>query len=90
VIFELEKEFAAKNQKLEAAIFFSVGSLEESKEEPDDAKMVSNLNKIVEIMQDREYEGLKLVSHIFDDETHLSVLPAAVSRGLRKLYLDED
>lgn len=36
----------------------------------------------------REYEGLAFESHVFDEETHVSVFPAALSRGLRFLYAE--
>lgn len=37
-------------------------------------------------LERREYQGLELRAHVFQDETHVSVFPAAFSRGLRWLY----
>jgi hypothetical protein len=64
----------------------SVGSLEEHADESDWPAMVTNMRMLAKTMQDRGYEGLELKSHIFDDETHLSVVPAAISKGLRAVF----
>ena len=86
VIFRYEAEFAAKHQVLESNVFFSAGSLEELIDDPDPFNMISNLQQLVDILRGRKYEGLNINSYIFDDETHLSVVPAAISRGLRTIF----
>jgi hypothetical protein len=57
--------------------------------EPEFAAMVANVREMAEIMTSRQYPGLKFISHIFDDETHLSVIPATMSRGLRVVFNNE-
>jgi hypothetical protein len=54
--------------------------------EPAFAAMLSNVARLTEPMTSRAYTGLRLTSHIFDDETHLSVIPAMFSRGLRAVF----
>lgn len=44
--------------------------------------------RFADALRAREYEGLAFESHVFDEETHVSVFPAALSRGLRFLYAE--
>jgi hypothetical protein len=37
-------------------------------------------------LRGRHYASLDIEHHIFDDETHLPVIPAAISRGLVFLF----
>ncbi len=81
-LFELEAAYAQTSNSLEARAFFSVGANEE---EPA-CKMVSNLIAFEILLSERNYDGLDFESYIFDDENHVSVIPAAISRGLRSIY----
>ena len=83
--FDYEAAYAAIRNDLPAAIFLSVRALETILE-PGFAGMVSNVAKLTEILSSRNYPGLKLTAHIFDSETHLSVIPATMSRGLRAVF----
>lgn len=85
VILDCEEEFAAKNDELKARVFLSVGELE-AISEPAFAKMVSNVETIYEKLISRQYRGLELEKHIFEGETHLSVIPATMSRGLNVVF----
>ena len=82
ITFDYEALYAARHDDLPVTIFLSVGALE-AIYEPDFAAMVSNVARLTEILSSRKYPGLKLTTHIFDNETHLSVIPATMSRGLR-------
>lgn len=84
--FLQEKEFASNNKNLKAKVFFAVGGLEEVA--PEDARfaMVSNLNKLQQILEGRNYEGVQLKSRIIEDEHHMSVISATVSHGIRYIY----
>ena len=86
VTFRHEEEFAATHTALPARVFFSIGELEESNPEISWGHMVTDLRRFVEAVEARQYEGLEYVSHLFEDETHTSVIPATVSRGLRYIY----
>lgn len=86
VTFKYEEKYAAENNDLPATIFMSVGSLEEPDDEPNESAMRTNMQKLAKLLEDRKYKGLTLKTHIFENETHVSVFPAAISRGLRMLF----
>ncbi len=87
VAFDYEARYAATHDDLPVAIFMSAGALE-AIFEPEFAAMVANVQEMAKVLTSRQYPGLKLISHIFDDETHLSVIPATMSRGLRAVFKD--
>ena len=86
ITFEFEKQYAAHYTDLPATVFMSVGSLEEPDDEPDESAMRTNMQRLAKLLQGRKYQGLNMKTHIFENETHGSVGPAAVSRGLREVY----
>jgi predicted alpha/beta superfamily hydrolase len=71
--------YDAEHTALKAKVFISVGSIEP---EP----MVPDMNKLVKVLRNRNYKELELTDYIFEDETHLSVIPFALSKGMRNLY----
>ena len=71
--------FASGHGDLPARVFISAGSAE-----PD--QMVPDVNALAGVLRGRGYKGLQLTEKIFEDETHLSVIPFAFSRGIRVLY----
>ncbi len=81
IMFEREQKFSEEFDDLSARVFLSVGSLEDHR-----LRMVSNTIRLAETLKSRDYKGLHLESHLFEDETHLSVAPATYSRGLRSLF----
>lgn len=85
IIFEMEKEYSMRTNSLPAKVFLSVGQLE-ALTEPEHARMLSNVARLIEILNSRKYVGLSLKSHIFLNESHLSVIPATFSRGLREVF----
>lgn len=82
-ILATEKEYAAANGALDARVFLSVGSLEET---TSGFPMTSDMTAFAQTLASRSYEGLELGAHVFADETHLSVIGAAFSRGIRFIY----
>ena len=92
VTFELEEAYAATHDALPARVFFSVGMLEEVEgdEELAPYKMVSNLRDFEAVLEGRGYRDLEWTSVYFPEETHTSVIPATISRGLRYLYGDDN
>jgi predicted alpha/beta superfamily hydrolase len=78
VIFEYEAEFAKKNSELPATLFLAVGEL--------DRDLASDLRDFHKRLEDRNYAGLEMVMIVMEEETHLSVFPAAFSRGLRTVF----
>lgn len=82
-ILEMEQEYADAHDSLDARVFLSVGSLEET---TSGFPMTSDMTNLARTLAERGYEGLELGAHVFEDETHLSVIGAAFSRGIRYIY----
>lgn len=74
----LKNALIKQNSKLSANIFISVGALEGS-------PMISPVINFADSLKNH-YPGLKITNQIFDNETHLSVVPAASSRTLKAFY----
>jgi hypothetical protein len=74
-ILATEKAFAVTHTDLAAYLYMGAGSEEGS--------MVSDVNTMNEALQKRGYPGLQMTTEIFDGESHLSVIPFCISRGLR-------
>ncbi|GAB3952021.1 hypothetical protein GCM10028805_33170 [Spirosoma harenae] len=75
----MEEAFFQKNKLLNAQVFLSVGSLEGD-------VMIPFMIDFANSPKSHHYKGLQLSSTSFDNETHLSVIPAMLSRTLRVLY----
>ena len=79
VILEHERQFAETSTSLGARVFLSVGEL-------DSERMVANVRLLDKTLRERSYKDLHLSTHIFEQETHVSVGAAALWRGLREVY----
>ncbi|MBI9012932.1 MAG: hypothetical protein JEZ08_11925 [Clostridiales bacterium] len=73
---------------LNTNVFMSSGALE-AIDEPGFAKMVDNVVDLSKILNEKNYSGSNLTTHIFDNETHLSVIPATFNRGLREVLINK-
>jgi hypothetical protein len=89
-----EGEFAGAHEDLVAKLFLSVGGLESTpraelpvaeQEAVIADAMVGNLRTLAAALDARGYASLSLDAHVFEDETHTSVIPAAFSWGLRSV-----
>jgi hypothetical protein len=71
-----------------ARVFLAVGALEEGAGIPqlDAFRLISNTREFARQLQDRPASPLDVWIHVFDGETHTSVVPTAITRGLRTLY----
>ncbi len=67
-----------------ARVFFAVGSLEN--QPANNRAMVDDLTELVEKLKSRNYPQLSLRYRIYDGETHNSVFPGAVTRGLLTVF----
>jgi predicted alpha/beta superfamily hydrolase len=75
-----EADFYASNPTgMQARIFITTGSLE-----PD--PMMPDMKQFVKTLRLRQYKDLEITESVFQDETHLSVMPFAISKGLRAIY----
>lgn len=81
-IFALEENFSSENSDLNARVFMSVGGREDS---PQMRTTIRDLN--LQLRQ-RDYAGLVLDYYEFPSETHFSVIPAVLSRGLKSVFSD--
>lgn len=73
-IFKQEAEYAAQHHNLPVKLFLSVGELEE---------LAPPVKAFIEVINKRNYEGLKLETRIIEGERHSGNKPEAFNRGLR-------
>ena len=78
-MIKLETEYATTHSDLPATVFIGAGSLEPE-------FVVNNILKLKKAFENRNYPNLQLHTHIFESETHLSVVPYNISRGLKVVY----
>ncbi len=78
-ILRQEKSFAEKNDKLNAFLYTTIGSLE-------DSTFVQPWNHLVESIKSHSYEGLKLKSEIANKETHYTIIPYTATHGLKAVF----
>jgi predicted alpha/beta superfamily hydrolase len=82
MMFRVEQEFAAKQRRLSAKVYLTVGSREVHVER----NIVRDLQALTEQIKGHSYRGLSLQSRVMDDETHNTIFPLGLTRGLRFLY----
>lgn len=75
----IEDSSAKQNQAISANVFFSAGALEGD-------MMIGPMNAFINSLRSHSYKGLQITSHVFEDETHVSVVAACSSRTLKVLY----
>ena len=85
MIFAEAKKYIAEHRSLPVKVFWSVGG-EENQPPPEGSPMVDCLVEFAALMKDAKLDGYESTVMVFPDETHYSVFPAALSRGLRVLY----
>jgi predicted alpha/beta superfamily hydrolase len=71
--------YGSRHKILQARIFISAGSLE-----PD--PMTPDIKQLVNLIRQRHYQGLEITEYVVPEETHLSVIPFSLSRGMRIIY----
>ena len=77
-MFKLEKSISEKNNSLTAKIFMSVGGKEGK-------MMIAVMTSFADSLRN-DFKGLNITTHVFEDEDHMSVMPANISRSLKVLY----
>lgn len=80
-IFDIEADKGNSSKGIQASVFMGIGS-----EENKGFKMVDQLQMLYRHLNTKDYKDLSLSEKVFDDETHNSVFPVAVSRGLREVF----
>jgi len=84
MIFQDEQKSLERRSEFSGRIFLSVGGLEKPKE------MIEPVLGLGERLKNRKEEGLTVWCEEIDGEGHFSVQPAAISRGLRRLFSPEE
>lgn len=79
LLFDIEASYAANHQGLPARVFIAVGEREPH-------FVVGSVRKLLETLEARAYEEFTLHSTVLPGETHFSMWPVAVNRGLRVLF----
>ena len=86
ITFKYEATYASKHTDLPATVFMCAGALEETVGAVTEVGMLKDLNLLAATLQKRRYPSLKLKTHVFENETHVSVPGASFSRGLRAIF----
>jgi predicted alpha/beta superfamily hydrolase len=82
MMFSLEKAYIAAHKTLPANVFYAVGSFEHHEGGP---MMVDDLRAWCDALNGAKPAGYNSIMMVFDGDTHESVFPAALTRGLRVL-----
>lgn len=77
-------DFREEGMIQNARLFLGVGELEEAEDQS--AHMVSNLEALAARLVSGPYRGLAVTHQVFGGESHLSVAPAGLARGLREVF----
>lgn len=84
-----ERAYAMHHRRLPADVFLAIGG-DETTPFPDDEPrgnssydMVGDMARFEAQLRQHRYQGLRVTSAILPDEGHLSVYPAAITRGLK-------
>lgn len=83
-LFDQEESFAAEGRALHGRLFLSVGGLETASP----WNMTEDFGLFTRRLRGRGHAGLVVNHHLFEGETHTSVIPAALGRGLREVFVD--
>lgn len=80
VMFEMEANYAKQHKDMKANVAFFVGSNENNT-----PPMVDDLLAFETQLRSRQYPNLKMTVEVLQGETHYSVFPALLSKGLVKV-----
>ena len=79
-VLKLESEYFVNHKELNKAVYIAYGSLD-SKE-----VIISPATELIQMIQMHDYNGLRLVTRVFEGETHMSVPSVAITNGLKTLF----
>lgn len=81
-MFSYEASFAKTRTELNARVYMSAGDLETASDIP----IAKEVPEFAAVLMKHAYGGLQLSTHLFEDQTHASVLPMALTDGIRVVY----
>ena len=79
-ILKLESEYFSNHKQLNSTVYMAYGSLEE-------VDYTNPIDEFIKNIQAHNYQGLKLVTRIFEGETHMSVPSVGITNGLRTIFI---
>jgi predicted alpha/beta superfamily hydrolase len=79
VIFEYESAYAKNHQEMNASIFLATG-------EDESERMVKTTKRFIDLMNNRNYQNLRLKALIPEGEHHRSIFPSAFTKGLQFIF----
>ena len=88
IMFTREQAYAASHKDMPADVFVAIGSFETIRPGSDNPRyhhendMVRNAQDMEKLLKSRRYPGLRIHTTIINDEDHLTVFPAIITRGL--------
>lgn len=86
LVYTLEEQYHKSGGVLPARVYIASGSLEDDPGSPfEGLGAVRNQNRFTELLKSRGYSGLILTSEIIEGESHMSVIPPLLYRGLREV-----
>jgi len=87
-LFDREAERAGASEDIDVDLVLAVGGLEEDPRVPmlSQFKMITNVDALAERLRTRGYESLRLSKLVLEGESHTSVVPVALTRGLKAIY----
>jgi predicted alpha/beta superfamily hydrolase len=75
-----EADYFRKHKELNKTVFMAYGSLDNND------WVINPTTELIKIMEMHKYEGLKFTQQVFKGETHISVLPVALTHGLKLVF----
>ncbi|MGW4129586.1 alpha/beta hydrolase [Amycolatopsis japonica] len=85
-LFQLEAAYAASHDDLAARLFLAFGGAEPTDPWTSLTDIGASTVRMAQILATRQYPSLSLYLQVFPDQTHASVVPSLVLKGLKTLY----
>jgi len=81
VTYRYESEYATEHDDLLAKVFMAIGEFE--------GTGVDDVYNLAQVLQDRQYANLEIYTAVFDDESHNSIFPTFITRGILTVYKED-
>jgi len=79
-VLKLESEYFVNHKELNKGVYIAYGSLDSQE------VIISPATELIQMIQMHDYNGLRLVTRVFEGETHMSVPSVAITNGLKTLF----
>jgi predicted alpha/beta superfamily hydrolase len=79
-ILKLETEYFSNHTELNNTVYMAYGSLDNKE------AIINPTNELIQMLLMHNYKGLRLVTRIFEGETHYSLPSTAITNGLKTLF----